>query len=248
MSKLEQTNILGELWLRNPSGKIIPSQDALSAIYLKYSILDSPIYFDLKYNAIKRFDFFYDVVFIETKNGFIFDKINFESNAIKPTDSDNRFISTNNCNKSPDYWFDEVNRKIYVTYNSIVFNPIYRTAVITVVVYQFDIVKNIYSSKLSYDIILNFCNNYYYSEEMSSEMLCELLEPPKMSYNKDTRCFDISFILRGLNREFGLINTILKKSDTLNIDSINCLTPYSDLNSITVNMNYNKTLETDFYD
>jgi hypothetical protein len=57
----------------------------------------------------------------------------------------------------------------------------------------------------------------------------------------------VSFILRGLNKEFGLISTLLKKKDVLDIHSINCLLPYSTLQSITVDVDFNKSLETDFY-
>ena len=58
MSKLNDINILGELWMRTPSGKILPSNVSLSSLYLKYSTIYSPIYSDLQNNAIKRFDCF----------------------------------------------------------------------------------------------------------------------------------------------------------------------------------------------
>jgi len=242
MSKLDDNNILGELWVRTPTGKILPANVSLSSIYIKYSAIQSPIYTDLKNNAIKRFDCFYNVVFIETENGFIFDKISYDKNELNPADNDNRFISTTNGNKSPDYWLDEVNKKIYVVYNNLK-QLGGNIAKINVTIHQFDITKNTYASKLSYTLKLTFCNNYY----LEQSNISEFLEPPKISYNLDTRCFDVSFILRGINKEFGLINTILKKKDVLDIDSINCLIPYSKLQSITVNVDFNKSLETDFY-
>jgi hypothetical protein len=242
MSKLDDINILGELWMRTPSGKILPSNVALSSLYLKYSTIYSPIYFDLENNAIKRFDCFYDVVFIETQNGFIFDKIKHETNELYPADNDNRFISTTDGNNSPDYWLDEVNKKIYVVYNNL--KRLYgNIAEINVTIHQFDIIKNTYLSKLSYTLTLTFCDNYY----LEQPYISKFLEPPKISYNLDTRCFDVSFILRGSNKEFGLISTNLKKKDVLDIDSINCFIPYSTLQSITVNVDFNKSLETDFY-
>jgi hypothetical protein len=242
MSKLNDIDILGELWMRTPSGKILPSNVSLSSLYLKYSTIYSPIYSDLQNNAIKRFDCFYDVVFIETLNGFIFDKIKYEENEIYPANNDDRFISTLDGNKSPDYWLDEVNKKIYVVYNNL--KELYgNIAKINVTVHQFDIIKNTYSSKLSYTLTLTFCENYY----LEQPDISKFLEPPKISYNLDTRCFDVSFILRGLNKEFGLISTLLKKKDVLDIHSINCLLPYSTLQSITVDVDFNKSLETDFY-
>jgi hypothetical protein len=239
MNKLIENQTSGEIWMRTPSGKILPSTDALSALNLKYSTIDSNFHFELINNEIKRFDFFYDVIFIETASGYIFDKLSKSENILIPENNDNRLTTTENGNKFPDYWLDEVNKKIYVVDNEIK----YWTSVsvkINVKIKQFDITKNLYSTKFSYDINLTYCN-------FSNLTKKPILEPCKISYNNDTRCFNVSFILRGNNDEFGLISTILKKDQNLVIDNINCLLPYTTLQEITSDVIIDKLLETDFY-
>jgi hypothetical protein len=237
MNKLIENQTSGEIWMRTPSGKILPSTDALSALNLKYSTIDSIFHFELINNEIKRFDFFYDVIFIETASGYIFDKLSKNETALIPENNDNRLTTTANGNKFPDYWLDEVNKKIYVVDNEIK----YWTSVsvkINVKIKQFDITKNLYSTKFSYDIELIYSNNITKKPT---------IEPCKISYNLDTRCFNVSFILRGNNEEFGLISSTLKKNQNLVIDNINCLLPYTTVQEINSDVLVDKLLETDFY-
>jgi hypothetical protein len=239
MNKILENDVDGELWLRTPSGKILPSTDALSALNLKYSTVNTDFYSELINNQIKRFDFFYDVIFLETETGYIFDKLTKNNNILIPSNNDDRLIITANGNKFPDYWLDEVNKKIYVVDNQIKYWTSTNVK-INVTIKQFDILKNTYSSKFSYDINLTYCN-------FSNLTKKPILEPCKISYNNDTRCFNVSFILRGNKDEFGIISTILKKDQNLVIDNINCLLPYATLQSITTDVIVDKLLETDFY-
>jgi len=94
-------------------------------------------------------------------------------------------------------------------------------------------------SKLNFDINVNISNNHYYNEPS--------LEPAKISYNLDTKTFNVSFICRGNNQEFGLISINLSKGQTLEIDEINCFLPFIKNKTINVDVILNKTLETDFY-
>lgn len=237
MNKLIENQTSGEIWMRTPSGKILPSTDALSALNLKYSTINPDFHFELINNEIKRFDFFYDVIFIETASGYIFDKLSKNENVLIPENNDNRLTTTANGNKFPDYWLDEVNKKIYIVDNEI--NYWTSTSVkINVKIKQFDITKNLYSTKFSYDIKLIYSNNITKKPT---------IEPCKISYNLDTRCFNISFILRGNAEEFGLISSTLKKNQNLVIDNINCLLPYTTVQKINSEVLVDKLLETDFY-
>ena len=237
MNKLIENQTSGEIWMRTPSGKILPSTDALSALNLKYSTIDSNFHFELINNEIKRFDFFYDVIFIETASGYIFDKLSKNKNVLIPENNDNRLTTTENGNKFPDYWLDEVNKKIYVVDNEIKYWT--STSVkINVKIKQFDITKNLYSTKFSYDIELIYNNTITKKPT---------IEPCKISYNLDTRCFNVSFILRGNAEEFGLISSTLKKNQNLVINNINCLLPYTTVQEINSEVLVDKLLETDFY-
>ena len=75
MNKLLQNQIFGEMWMRTPSGKILPYNIALSSLNLKYNSINPNFNFELTNNLINRFDFFYDVIFIETNSGYIFEKL-----------------------------------------------------------------------------------------------------------------------------------------------------------------------------
>ena len=240
MNKKEENKISGQLWMRTSSGKLIPSKDALSAIYIKYSTINPTFYNELINNQIKKFDCFYDVLYVQTNSGYLFDEFIYENNNINLINDDNRFTITNNDKNYPDYWFDELNKKIYVVTNKIVsWNA--KNVVINIELQQFDITSNFFSSKLSYDLEITICS---YSIQYNQ---IPILEDPKISYNKDTRCFNISFIMRGPNNEFGLISNILKKNKNLEIETINCLLPYCQLESIEGNVIYNKSLETDTF-
>lgn len=239
MSDLYENTVSGELWSRYPSGVIYPATSALSALYLKYYAIDQIFYNELKNNNITRFDYFYDSIFIETSRGFIFDKLIFENNSYKPSNNDNHLVITSQDNKTqPDYWLDETNKKIYVVFTKIK-EWLVNKLIINVSVQQFDISQNLLYTKLNFDINVNISNNHYYSEPS--------LEPAKISYNIDTKTFNVSFICRGNNQEFGLISINLSKGQTLEIDEINCFLPFIKNKTINVDVILNKTLETDFY-
>jgi hypothetical protein len=137
-----------------------------------------------------------------------------------------------------DYWLDETNKKIYTTVNQ--YNNSSVSAVqIGIFIEQFDIVRNFFNLKLFYEININFGENLYQQTP--------IIEPAKITFNSDNRNFNISFILRGPNREFGLISTNLLKYEFLEVDQVNCFLPYASGASANVNILYQKLLETDFY-
>ena len=123
------------------------------------------------------------------------------------------------------------------------FNRIYNWTLsstqIDVIVEQFDIVRNFFNLKLNYQINLNFGQNIYSSQP--------ILEPPKITYNIDTKTFNISFIFRGPNKDFGLISTNLVKEQFLNVSEVYSILPYTSSKNMSVDTIEQKTLETDFY-
>lgn len=238
MSNFQDNFQTGEMWIRYPSKVLYPATSALSAVYLKYSLIDADFYKELKNNQILRFDFFYDVLFLETSSGHIFEKLTFESNSYEPSNLNNHFLNTKEVYKFVDYWFDEKNKKIYTTINQ--YNTTSVSSVnVGVMVEQFDIIRNVFNLKLFYEINLNFGYNLYQKTPV--------LEPPKITYNVDTKNFNISFILRGPKNEFGLISSNLSKYEFLDVSETNCFVPYCSSTTISVNVIDQTLLETDYY-
>jgi len=238
MSNFQESFESGELWIRYPSKVLYPATSALSSIYLKYSLIDTDFYAELKNNNILNFDCFYDVIFIETKSGHIFDKIIFETNSYAPSNLDNHFLDTKETYKFVDYWLDEKNKKIYTSINQ--YNTTSVSSVnVGIMVEQFDIVRNTFNLKLFYEINLNFGYNLYSKTPV--------LEPSKISYNIDTKKFNISFILRGPQDEFGLISSNLSKYEFLEVDETNCFIPYCSSTKVNINVIDQTLLETDYY-
>jgi hypothetical protein len=238
MNKLLQNQIFGEMWMRTPSGKILPYNIALSSLNLKYNSINSNFNFELTNNLINRFDFFYDVIFIETNSGYIFEKLKKNGDVIFPENNDNRLTLKSDIDVNPDYWLDEPNKKIYIVENKLIYWDSDEVK-LNIIVKQFNITENLYSTKLSYVLHLKYCNFNITKKP--------IIEPCKISYNIDTKCFNVSFILRGNNNEFGLISNTLKKNQNLEIDNINCLLPYASLQEITTDILINNSLEIDFY-
>jgi hypothetical protein len=235
MSKFNETYYdSGEMWLRDPSGTIHPANSALSNFYSKYKTINQTFYSELTSNQIKRFDFFYDVVFIETKSGHIFDKIEVVNDKIVPVNLDNRFLPYSYS----DYWLDESNKKIYNVINKIDSWSL-SSVDIGVMLEQFDIIRNSFNLKLYYQINLNFNQNIYSN--------IPIIEPPKITFNLDTDSFNVSFILRGPNKEFSLISTNIKKQQFLEISEINCYIPFTPNKNVSSSVLEQNILETDFY-
>lgn len=238
MSNFQENFKAGELWLRLPTGALYPATSALSALYLKYSPIDNDFYVELKNNEILNFDCFYDIVFIETRSGHIFEKIEVENNRFIPVNQDNRFFNTKNSLMFIDYWLDEKNKKIYSTINQ--YNTTSVSAVkVGIIMEQFDIVRNNFNPKLFYEIDINFGKNLYEKTP--------IIEPPKITFNDDSKKFNVSFIIRGPNQEFGLISTNLSKYEFLEVDEVNCFLPFASGAKTDINILYQKLLETDYY-
>ena len=116
MSLYIQSQNTGELWLRNAIGQIESASDLLSAIYLKYSDIDgsSQFYDELNSNQITRFDVFYDCIFVETKSGCFFEKIDFNENQSLTPFTKTYFFNPKQTTQI-DYFLNEYQHKIYFT-------------------------------------------------------------------------------------------------------------------------------------
>ncbi len=238
MNAYEESFKDGELWIKQSSGVLYPASSALSSLYLKYLPINFEFYQELKNNKIIQFDTFYDVLFIETNKGHIFDKMTFENEVFVPFSQDNRFLERQNTSKYLDLWLDERNKKIYTSIIEF-YHTTLSSVQIDVLLEQFDIIQNIFNPKLLYKIDINFGQNIYFN--------LPKIETPKLTYNNDTKTFNVSFILRGPNDEFGLISSNIVKSNILEVSETNCFIPYKTDSTVSTSLLLQNLLEMDIY-
>jgi len=211
----------GELWLRDLKNSVEPSYNVLSSIYFKYQDINSSFFNELTANKINRFDVFYDTIFIETLNGCIFEKFYINNDTIKPFNQINLF----NIRKTTtvDYWFDEKKNKVFFTdlyyfldptipLNSFSFIFLFKV---------FDCSTGLIKTLLIDNVIIKFLS----SENWNSEVLT--LENPKITYNPDTKTFNVSFIVRNETNTLGIISVNVFNTDEPYINQVDGFLPYA---------------------
>ena len=231
----EKNNQPGELWVRDVNNNVKPVSEFLSNVITKYKPLSSNYISSNNYTNINtdfynslidsknilRFDIMDDVLFLETSVGNIFEQITTSSSgAIIPKNQNNNFSSSENLTKRfgfPDYWYDESNRNIFIASNKI--DSYSNFIKIGYIIEVFDIKNSILDIKYHFNIKINFGNDYVYKD-------FPVMEPVKLTYNKSTKTFNLSHILRGANKEFGLISINVIKDQNLNINKYNALLPF----------------------
>lgn len=219
MNIFSSQNTEGDLWLRKLDGKIESAVNSLSAVYTKYKPISNSFYDELTNNLVTRFDMIYDNIFLETQSGFIFDKIKIEDGGnILPYHNVNNFKFRQQT--AIDYWFDELNFKIY-------FIEI-KTPIQEVDLFNFNIILNEYDCNnglikvvLKKNIIISLQGSVDWGGDLAN------IETPKICYNKDTKNYNISFILRNNLNRVGIISLSLSNKGGFNLDKINGLIPYA---------------------
>jgi hypothetical protein len=222
----------GELWVRTPNNTILPAEQALSRVFLKYKNVVSDLaegdssgrtfYQDIvEGKNFLRFDMIQDVLFVETPRGNIFDQIVFENNQILPRNQDNNFTTSLSSRRLsfPDYWFDENNKKIYIASSKIEQYEKLNGLKMGYIIEQFDMNSSILDVKYYFTIFFNFNIKNFYDE-------LPIVEPLKLSYNKYTKIFNISHICRSPKKDFGLVSINILKDQELSIESINAFFPF----------------------
>jgi hypothetical protein len=222
MSIYYNKQIPGELWLRDLDNNVTAGNKVLSSIFLKYKNINETFYSELTSNKINKFDVIFDTIFIETNSGFIFEKFYIDGGAIVPFNQINFFNFRKNT--TVDYWYSETKNKVFYTEIAYVIDPnkqpIDQYISFTLVFNSFDcttglstplLFKNI---KIAYKSIENWDDNNF------------LLENPKITYNSDTKTFNISFILRNSINTFGLISINILDKDIPEMSKVTGFLPY----------------------
>ena len=241
----------GELWLKAPDGTVFSAFETLSSVFIKYKDVDAAdleggpgVTFFTELTSgqdILRFDVMQDVLFVETKRGNFFDQITLEDGQIKPVNQDNNFYTSANARRMgfPDYWFDENNRKIYIVSNKVQSHtPDLSGCLIEYVVEQFDMNSSVLDIKLLFYLHYNFGVYDFYPN-------FPIMEPPKLTYNKSTKMFNISHILRGPRKNFGFVSINILKDQNLDVKNINAFFPYKKTKTIDYDVIIQKTLTVD---
>jgi hypothetical protein len=214
MKIYEKQNNSGEAWFRGSNNKKLAGNIALSAFGEKYSNISQTIYSDITANNIKKLDVIQDVIILETPSGFFIDRFEISEGIPIPNGNYNNSI-TYSDSYSMDYWFDEINKKVYTVYGGIssFSNNINNKFVYDI--YEFLISENIYKKMVSlyFDLSCAIIDN---------------LDPLKLCYNQDTRIFNISTVFRisGVN-EVNLFSANMKNFDNISIDSLKVVIPNS---------------------
>jgi hypothetical protein len=212
----------GELWLRNAAGVLDSANNSLSTVFIKYKDANANFYSELSSNNITRFDVFYDCIFVETRSGYIFEKIYIEDSTIKPFNYRNNF--TQRARAAVDYWFDERKNRIHFT----------QIQTLTQTQSAFDFYLDIktfdcYESSITTSSInqvhLAFLKSFNWS------VSCYQLETPKITYNPDNKYYNVSFVFRNSSEEMSLASINLFEESNLKIKEINTYIPFAELDN-----------------
>jgi len=224
----------GEIWLRTPDNRIVSAADGLKNVFSKYKYATASLpladnsnrsfYQDINEGVyFTRFDVIQDVVFVETPRGTIFDQIVVENNEIYPKTQDNNFTTSLSSNRLrfPDYWFDENNRKIFIaTYRNENFQPNTKNFKLGYIIEEFDMKRSVLDVINYFTVDFNFDTKVAYKET-------PIAEPLKITYNKETKMFNLSHICRGPKKEFGLISINLLRDQDLSVKNVNAFFSFS---------------------
>jgi hypothetical protein len=226
MSIYNEDESTGKLWLRDVIGNIETANSVLSSIYIKYINADNNnlFYTQLTANDITRFDIFYDSIFIETLNGCFFEKISINDGFYLKPHTENFFFNSKKTTKI-DYFFDEIKNIIYfvdIELVSIANN--YFTFILCLK--EFDGDTGITEIKLKERVEIKFKTVSYWND------FTPKIESPKLTYNPDSKNFNVSFIFKNKIKQFGLLSIGIKNINySYSISRIDGIVQFGTLNT-----------------
>ena len=75
-NRFDGKEILGEMWVKNHNGKVLPAAQALSAVFDTH--IGTPLYAQLTGTGIKNVSVFFDTLYIATSSVCLFEKVEFD--------------------------------------------------------------------------------------------------------------------------------------------------------------------------
>ena len=233
MSIYNQQTKSGEMWLRSLNTSIKSVDMILSSIALKYQPVNYNFYSDINNNTITRFDVFYDNIFLETQTGYIFEKIVYDGNSILPYHNNNNLKLRNYI--PCDYWFDEINFKVYIAEVKALPQTKKDIFDFYLVLNEFDCKTGLIETVYKHYIAINIAGSSYWNTTTNDY---PIIEKPKICYNKDTKNYNISFLIRNNNvYKIGIISVNLKNIGEFNTVSINGMIPFCNSVSLSGDQN-----------
>lgn len=242
MNTIYSKNLIpGELWLRDSQNNKVLASQKFEKIFAKYQILYPAFYEELMNNQITRFDVFFDCIFVETLSGCLFEKLittdlgemlPYSDNILYTPRSDPA-VPILNFVSSVDFWFDEINNKIYFCNIS-------------------GLAENIDTQDSSFSFLLNISTfdcktntiqtglfdkiTIAYDQYTNWSISTAVFESPKITLNPDTNTFNVSFLVKNNFSEFGLLSINFKSDYSLvenvfKIINISAYLPFLTLNS-----------------
>jgi len=194
----------GILYYKNANtAKVESVQNALSSVYEKYPSIIS----DSIKSGVVDFDIIYNVIFVETKDYLIIDKLNYnyQNNNVEPFDSSKNYLpiysSNKNLEKTSTIFFNEKSSQVYLV-RTVLFSDLSctNTKIIYPEIYKIDIA--------SPDLVKLYPNfettyqNLSVFTHLDVDTNIERIDKPILSYNEDTQTFLINYFAKNSNNVF----------------------------------------------
>ena len=219
-----RNEVIGTMYYKNANtSRVSLIHTALSSVFAKYplnvqnSISEGVINFDLIYN----------VIFIETADYFVIDKLDYdyEQNIVVPYNSDKNFLSTYIVDKKIEkisniYYNEKLNEVVFTrsillpTMSASNFKIIYPE------IYKIEITNPIIK-KLYPNFALNY-NNLSSFIHIDANTNVERIDKPTISYNEDSKTYLINYLAKDSNNVFFNIfqEFQIKNSDVIFIQNV----------------------------
>lgn len=209
----------GSFWLRKVNGSIESSVESLSSIFEKYRNVNSYFYNDLINNNIKNFDVFYDVIFIETNNGYIIEKFYIDNDyKVYPYNNNNFFTRVKNTTTK--YWFDEKKLKVYFV--DLVFDVQEVDSLQFVFLFkEFDCKTGFLYSRLQERFYFKFTSSTDWGRKIPD------VETPVITYNNNTNKFNVSFIFRNNTYNIALFSIMIEDINLFEVVKVDSFIPFA---------------------
>jgi len=194
----------GDFFVKNANTTRVDTLiNALSTVFNKY---DKTVKDDIV-NGVYHFDLFYNVIFVETENFFIIEKLdyNYEDNVVIPYTSDRNFIRTFNVDKKIEKigvpYFRESDNKVFLPKTTLFFsNSCTNSKIVYPEIFEINLTtpsfKRIYPDvELTYENLSTFTvpiDNFYLDK----------IDKPILTYNNDTNTFVLNYFAKNPNDVF----------------------------------------------
>jgi hypothetical protein len=199
-----RNEILGEMYYKNANtARVDLIQNALSAVFMKYPVEVR----DSINKGVVNFDLIFNVIFIETADYFVVDKLdyNYEENAVEPYNSDKNFLSTFIVNKSVEkisniFYNEKLNEAVFTR---LVLLPTMSASNLKIIypeVYKIDI-TNPTLKKLYPNFELNY-NNLSSFIHIDADTNIDRIDKPIMTFNEDSKTYLINYLAKDSNNVF----------------------------------------------